>query len=386
MKKLLSGNYAAAYGTKLARPKVIPIYPITPQTTIVEKLAEFCSNGELDARIIDVESEHSAMATCIGAAATGVRVFTATASQGLALMHELLFWSGLGRLPIVLANVHRALGPPWNSNCEQTDSLAQRDTGWIQLECESAQEVLDTVIEAFYISEQALLPCMVCLDGFYLSHTYEPVDIPASELVDKYLPQYTAKFKLDPQNPLSFYASSTANPTTAYEIKYHTQKAMEKVPKVFERAEKDFSELFGREYGAVKGDYLDGAELVIVAAGSMVTTLRGTVAGLRQQGKKVGMLRIKMFRPFPRAEIRRLLRGVPKVAVIDRNISFGEGGIYYHSIKSALYGLDKRPAVFGFIAGLAGTDITPHTINEIINYTLRQDSPKEEIIWTEPPR
>ncbi len=383
MEKVISGNYAAAYGAKLARPKVIPIYPITPQTTIVEKLAEFTSSGELAAKLIPVESEHSVMAACIGAANTGVRTFTATSSQGLALMHELLFWAGGARLPIVISNVHRVLAPPTNIGADQTDSFAQRDTGWIQLECESAQEVLDSILQAYRITEEVMLPCMVCHDAFYLSHTYEPVDIPEAELVDRYLPPYVAPFKLDPEDRLTFYASSTPCPATHYEYRYHAQQAMERVPEVLRKAERHFYELFGRRYGTVEEYYLDGAELVIVAAGSMTSTVKRVVEELRQKGEKVGLLRIRMFRPFPKEEIRQLLKGVPKVAVFDRNISLGEGGILSQSIKSTLYHVDQKPIVFGFIVGLCAVDVTPNVIKDIIDYTFQQDTPEKDIIWTE---
>ena len=383
MEKVISGNYAAAYGAKLARPKFIAFYPITPQTTIIEKLADFCSSGELESKFIPVESEHSAMAACIGAANTGVRTFTATSSQGLALMHELLFWAGGARLPIVMSNVHRVLAPPTNIGADQTDSFAQRDTGWIQLECESAQEILDSILQAYRIAEAVMLPCMVCHDAFYLSHTYEPVDIPEAELVDSYLPPYVPPFKLDSENRLTFYASSTPCPATHYEYRYHAQQAMERVPEELRKADEHFYELFGRRYGIVEEYYLDGAELVIVAAGSMVSTIRRVVEELRQQGERVGLLRIRMFRPFPKEEIRHFLKGVPKVAVFDRNISLGEGGILCQSVKSTLYHADQKPVVFGFIVGLCAVDVTPDIIKDIVDYTLQQDTPEKDIIWTE---
>lgn len=298
-------------------------------------------------------------------------------------MHELLFWAGGARLPIVISNVHRVLAPPTNIGADQTDSFAQRDTGWIQLECESAQEVLDSVLQAYRITEEVMLPCMVCHDAFYLSHTYEPVDIPEAELVDRYLPPYVAPFKLDTEDRLTFYASSTPCPATHYEYRYHAQQAMERVPEVLRETERHFYELFGRRYGAVEEYYLDGAELVIVAAGSMTSTVKRVVEELRQKGERVGLLRIRMFRPFPKEEIRQLLKGVPKVAVFDRNISLGEGGILSHGIKSTLYHVDQKPIVFGFIVGLCAVDVTPDVIKDIIDYTFQQDMPEKDIIWTE---
>lgn len=384
MKRLISGNYAVAYGAKLSRAKVIPIYPITPQTTIVEKLADLAHDGELDAKIVHVESEHSAMAICIGATTAGTRTFTATSSHGLALMHELLFYAGYGRLPIVMVNVHRALAAPWTLATDQTDGLAQRDTGWILLECETNQEVLDTIIQAYRVAEEVLLPCMVNMDGFYISHAYEPIDMPDAELVDSYLPPYNPpdKYKLGSGLALT-YCSGTADQSLYYEFRYRVQKAMERVPEVFDKAEKDFHKLFGRRYCAVEGYYMDDAELVIAVAGSMTSMVRMVVEDFRRNGKKVGMLKVKMFRPFPKEDIRRFLEAVPKVAVFDRNISMGDGGILAQGIRSALYNVDQRPAVFGFLVGLGGADITPNVIGDIMDYAWQQDVPKEDNIWTE---
>jgi len=383
-KTLISGNYAVAYGAKLSRPKVIPIYPITPQTTIVEKLAELVDTGEIDAKIVHVESEHSAMAICVGATIAGARTFTATSSHGLALMHEVLFYAGFGRLPIVMVNVHRALAAPWTLATDQTDGLAQRDTGWILLECESNQEVLDTIIQAHRVAEEVMLPCMVNMDGFYISHAYEPIDIPDIELVDSYLPPFNPPEKYRLGSGLALcYCSTAADQSFYYEFRYRVQKAMERVPEAFAKAEEDFDKLFGRRYHAVEGYYTDDAELVIAVAGSMTGMVRMVVEDFRRNGKKVGMLKVKMFRPFPKEDMQRFLSGVPKVAVFDRNISMGDAGILAQGIRSALYDVDKRPAIFGFIVGLGGADITPNIIGDIIDYALQQDAPKEDIIWTE---
>lgn len=381
MEKVVTGNYAAAYGAKLCRPQVIPAYPITPQTTVVEKMAEFCASGGLDARLVEVESELSAMAFCIGASISGARTFTATSSHGLALMHEMLHWAAGGRLPIVMVNANRALGAPWCLGTDQGDSLAQRDTGWIQFYCESGQEVLDRVIQAFRIAEEVLLPAMVVYDGFYLSHTYERVDIPAQELVDEYLPHRTPSHPLNPGNPVAYFGGS--QPADFYKFRRSIQAGMEEAAVLTNRIEKEFAEKFGRRSRAVEGFALDDAELVLVTSSTTATTARETVRKLRQQGKRVGMVKIGLFRPFPFQEIREALAGSAKVGVIDRNISLGMGGIFCQEVKSALCGRKggDKP-VFGFVAGLGGVDITPATIEDIVDYCFEHTEPSGDVIWT----
>lgn len=379
MKTVIEGSHAVSYGVMLSRVQVISAYPITPQTHIVEKLSELCATGELQAKFLKVESEHSAMASCIGASAVGARVFTATSSQGLALMHELLHWASGARLPIVMANVNRALAAPWNIWCDQTDSLSQRDTGWLQFYCESSQEAVDTTIQAFKISEKISLPCMVILDAFYLSHTYEPVDIPDRERVDRFLPRYEPKFRLDPKDPKSF--SSLTSPDVFTEMRYQMQQSMEQAKSGILQVDEEYRKIFGRGYGLVEAYRCDDAELVLVASGTVSSTCREVVDQYRDEGKAIGLLKIKAFRPFPSEEIRRDLKGVPKVAVIDRNISFGVGGIFAEELRSALCNEEDRPLIFGYVAGLGGRDITQETISNVIEYTLEQDRPREDILW-----
>ena len=381
MEKVIMGNHAVSYGVKLARAQVIAAYPITPQTQIVEMLSEFCAGGLLDARFIKVESEHSAMAACIGAASAGARAFTATSSHGLALMHEMLHWAAGARLPIVMANVNRAMGPGWSIWTEQTDSLAQRDTGWLQFYCESNQEVLDNVIQAFKIAEQVLLPTMLVLDAFVLSHTEEPVDIPDQELVDQYLPPYRARYKLDPSDPHAFNA--LVAPPYYMELRYKMQKAMEEAVKVARQADEEFGKVFGRRYGLVEGYRLEDAEVVLVTSATITSTARVVVDELREEGHRIGLLKVRMFRPFPVQDVREALAGASKVAVIDRNISFGHGGIFAEEVKSALYNNPHRPPVFGFVIGLGGRDVTPASIRGIAEYTFEHDMPEGEIIWRE---
>jgi len=241
MKKVIEGSHAVSYAVMLSRVQVICAYPITPQTHIVEKLSDLCSTGEMQAKFLKVESEHSAMAGCIGASAVGARAFTASSSQGLALMHELLHWAAGARLPIVMANVNRSLGAPWNIWCDQTDSLSQRDTGWLQFYCESSQEALDTVIQAYKISEKISLPSMVVLDAFYLSHTFEPVNIPDQGRVDRFLPPYEPKYRLDPKVPRSF--SGLTPPDLFTEMRYQIQEAMEEAKKVILHVDEEFDAL-----------------------------------------------------------------------------------------------------------------------------------------------
>ncbi|NIP79877.1 MAG: pyruvate ferredoxin oxidoreductase [Gemmatimonadetes bacterium] len=381
MKKVMVGNHAVSLGVKLARAEVISAYPITPQTQIVEMLSEMCGSGELDARFIKVESEHSAMAACMGASATGVRTFTATSSQGLALMHELLHWAGNGRHPIVMANVNRAMGPGWNIWTDQNDSLSQRDTGWIQLYCETNQEVLDTTIQAFKLAEIVDLPVMIILDAFFLSHTSEPVDVPEQELVDEFLPRREADVKLDTEDPRAFGA--LVRPDDYMEMRWDQQEAMERARRVFAEIDADWRVLTGRGYGALEAYRAEDAELILVTSGTITSTAREVVDRRRDDGERVGLVKVKMFRPFPTAGLRRLLSGADRVAVLDRNVSPGHGGIFAEEIRSALYDvpLDDRPRLYGYVLGLGGRDVRPETIDEIIERTRAVDAPAREDLW-----
>ncbi len=379
MKRVMEGSHAVSQGVLLSRVEVIAAYPITPQTHIVERLSELCATGQLKAKFLKVESEHSAMASCIGASAVGARTFTATSSQGIALMHELLHWASGARLPIVMANVNRALGAPWNIWCDQIDSLSQRDTGWLQFYCESSQEALDTVIQAFKISEKISLPSMVVLDAFYLSHTFEPVDCPDQERVDRFLPPYEPKFKLDPKEGRSF--SSLTAPDTFTEMRYQIQQAMERAKSVILEVDQEYHKMFGRSYGLVEPYRCDDAELILVTSGTVTSTCREVIDQYQDQGKRIGLLKIRAFRPFPTEAVRESLRGVPKVAVIDRNLSFGMGGIFAEELKSVLSNESDRPVVFSYVAGLGGRDITQHTISNVIEYSLEEERPREETLW-----
>ncbi len=378
LSKILSGNDAVALAVGLAGPAVIAAYPITPQTSIAEKLAEACASGAMPARFIMVESEHSAMATCIGAAAAGSRTFTATSSQGLALMHELLHWAAGARLPIVLANVNRALAAPWVLWPDQQDSLAQRDTGWIQLYCESNQEVLDTILQAYRIAETVLVPVMVCLEGFYLSHTFEAVTIPRADEVAAFLPSYQPKVRLNPAEPHTFYGGTGMD--VYMEFRYKLQQAMELAKLVIPEVGEEFGRCFGRRYGLLECHRVEGADTVFLAAGTVCSTARLVVDERREAGEALGLVKLRAFRPFPTEEIRDALKGARRVLVIDRNISFGHGGILAQEVRSALYALERRPDLFGFVAGLGGRDITRDVLSGVLD-RVRDARPEGEIHW-----
>ena len=379
MKKVITGNQAVAYGVILSRVDVISAYPITPQTTIVEELSELIASGRLKTKFLKVESEHSAMAALIGASTGGVRCFTATSSHGLAYMHEMLHWASGARLPIVMVNVNRAIGPPWNIWSDQSDSLSQRDTGWVQLYCENNQEVLDTILQAYRIAESVKLPVMVVLDAFVLSHTSEPVEIPSMEEVDRFLPQYCSEYSIDTQEPASFSVITT--PEHFFEFRYKIQKAMEQVPEIAKKVDGEFRFQFGRGYGDIERYGEEKAEVLLVTSGTVTSTSRIVIQKLMERGYSVAGIKIKRFRPFPFEEIYEAIKGAKKLAVIDRNLSAGVGGIFAQELKASLYPIEERPQVFGFISGLGGRDITPDLIEEAILYTMGHPRSEEEILW-----
>jgi pyruvate/2-oxoacid:ferredoxin oxidoreductase alpha subunit len=359
--------------------RVIAAYPITPSSGAVELLAEMCADGRLDARFVPVESEHSAMATCAGAAQTGVRAFTATSSHGLLYMHEMLHWCAGARLPIVLANVNRAVGSPWNIFADQNDSLSQRDTGWIQFYCESNQEVLDTIIQAYRVAERVLMPAMVCLDAFYLSHTSEPVVIPDPELVDRYLPPFEPPYSLDPAHPHAFGGLPAAD--GYMELRARMERAMREALQVIAEGNRVFHEIFGRQYGLVDGYRTEDATTILVTSGTVAGTARAIIDAYRADGVRLGLARIRVFRPFPSAELRRVLASASKVVVFDRNISFGLGGIMASEVRAALCSHAPEPAVFSFVGGLGGRDVTPETIRAAIDCGLAHDTPEADLLW-----
>lgn len=366
MKKVMTGNTAAAWGARLSRVDVIATYPITPQTMIMEKLAEWVEKGEFPAQYIQTESEHSSLAACIAAASVGARTYTATSSHGLALMHELLFWAAGARLPVVLTDVNRALAPPWNIWTDHIDTVAERDTGCLQLYCESNQEVLDMMPLAYRVAEdrRVLLPMMVVLDAFVLSHTSEVVDIPSQGLVDQFLPKFSPEFTLDPSKPVAL--GSVAMPDQFMEFRYRASLAMDRAPTVIREALREFEQLFGRSYGGLVEEYrCEDAGVVLVVAGSAASTAKAVADELRAEGHKVGVARLRVFRPFPVEELRALGRRVGTLGVLERAYAFGPNGAFTTELKGALFGLPDPPRVKNYIAGLGGRDIVPQEIRRM---------------------
>jgi pyruvate/2-oxoacid:ferredoxin oxidoreductase alpha subunit len=374
---LLTGNHAVAWAARLARPKVAPGYPITPQTPILEKLTEFQAAGEFDAEIITPESEHSVMAACIPASLAGVRVFTATASQGLLLMHELLHYASGARAPIVMANVNRTVASPWAFWPDQTDSLAQRDTGWIQFYSESAQESLDTVIQLFRIAESVLVPAMVSHDAFYVSHALEPVRVPHQELVDAYLPPYSPPHRIDPERPESWGNVVTQEMFNRH--RHDLAEAMARVPEVALEADREWGRLTGRSWGVLERYRCDGARAVVVTMGSMCGTARDAVDAMRDAGQAVGLLKVRLFRPLPVEALRAALAGVPDVIVLDRNYSPGHGGVLHQELRAALYGMQGAPRIHGLLAGVGGMNVSPQRIAELVAEQTAGDAGAESV-------
>jgi len=352
---LLTGNHAVAWGARLARPKVAPVYPITPQTPVLELLTEFQARGEFDAEIITVESEHSVMSACIPASLAGVRVFTATASQGLLLMHELLHYAAGARAPIVMANINRTVASPWAFWPDQTDSLAQRDTGWIQYYVETAQEALDTVLQAYRVAEQVLLPVMVNLDAFYVSHALEPVLLPSQAVVDAYLPPFEPRHRLDTARVESW--GNVVSQDMFYRHRQAIEDSMARVPGLAADADREWSERTQRSWGVVERYRCEDAATVIVTLGSMCGTARDAVDEMRAAGQAVGLVKLRLFRPLPVAALRAALTGVEDVVVLDRNHSPGCGGVLHQELRAALYGMPLAPRIHGLLAGVGGVNV-----------------------------
>jgi pyruvate/2-oxoacid:ferredoxin oxidoreductase alpha subunit len=364
VKLLETGNHLVALAANAAAVEVVPAYPITPQTQIIEMVADLIAEGKMDAEYIPVESEHSACAALVSASLTGARAFSATSAHGLAYMHEMLHYAAGIRVPVVMANVNRALGPGWNIWCDHQDSISQRDTGWLQVYVSSHQEVVDTVIQAFRITEDhsVLMPLMLNLDAFVLSHTYMDADVPTREEVSRYLPPYRPLWKLDPRKPVTH--GSVVYPVDFSETRESMQLGHEHARTVAPLAAEEFRELFGRWHGGMVDGYrLDDAEFLIIAMGSLAAESKVAVDTMRDQGKAVGLLRVRFFRPFPIEELRELCRGREGLLVIDRDFSYGMEGALFTEVKGALYGQVDVPAC-DLIVGLGGRDVTYEVISE----------------------
>ena len=378
--QMLDGNRAAALGAKLSRVQVVAAYPITPQTPVTEALSEFVERGELQAQYVNVESEHSALAVCSSASLVGARTFTATSSHGLAYMHEMLHWVAGTRLPVVLACVNRAIGAPWNVLNDQQDSVSQRDTGWIQIYARNNQEILDLVIQAYKIAEKTYLPVMVCYDGYILSHTEMPVEVPSQDAVDRYLPPYRPHTVLDPGNPKNYNLVTLANPRANaegvlchgyMEIRYLLQEALEKSRETISAAGQEFGELFGRGYAKLLWEHrMQDAEIAIVTMGSLALEAVVAADALRKRGAKAGVLGLRVFRPFPGRDIAEALRRCRLVVVFDKNVSYGNEGATCNEIKAALYGSGTSAAVSNFIVGLGGRDVKARDLADAVKGAL----------------
>jgi pyruvate ferredoxin oxidoreductase alpha subunit len=367
MMEITEGSHAVAEAVRLSRPQVVSAYPITPQTHIVEALADFVANGTLDAEYITVENELSALSACVGASAAGSRTYSATTSQGLMLMAEVVFNAAGMRLPIIMSIANRAMGAPLSIWNDMQDSISLRDAGWLHFYAEDNQEATDLHFLAYKVAENpsVQLPAFVCFDGFILSHTYEPVDILSQEQVDKYLPKYAPSEKLDAKDPISF--GMYATPEYYLEFRYEMNEAQKRAKAAIAKYGKEFGTLFGRDYSALIEEYrLDDAETAIVAMGSVCGTVKDAIDEMREAGKKVGLLRIRVFRPFPDEEIAKALKHVKRVAVLDKNVSLGStGGATAIEVRDALYG--SPIPVKGYILGLGGRDIRKKDIKEIVD-------------------
>ena len=361
-------SVAIGEAAKQANVDVVAAYPITPQTHIVEHLAELVANGELDAAYIPVESEHSAMSACLGSAATGARTFTATAGQGLELMHEVLYVASSMRLPLVMTVANRALSAPLSVWGDHSDVMAVRDTGWIQLFTENGQEVVDNVFCAFRIAEdrKVLLPVMIHLDGFHLSHVIEPILFPEQGKVDKFLPPNQYPLALHPDKPV---AMGDFTPPVLYtEAKWAQEVNLRASKEVILQTWKEFGKAFGRHYSPVERYHSEDAKVLLLTMGSFSETAMTAIDKMRGEGRDIGLVRLRLWRPFPFEELRQAVQSAETLIVIDRALSFGgPGGPVCSEVKAALYGEARKPKVVSFVGGLGGRDITPAGFEQIVN-------------------
>lgn len=375
-KHFLSGNEAFAYGIRLARPHVIAAYPITPQTIVVEALSEMVEDGSLESEFIHVESEHSALSCAIGASAVGARTFTATSSQGLLYMAECLTYASGGRFPIVMMNANRSTALPWNIYGDQRDSLSQLDCGWIQAYAENAQESLDLALMSYYIAEhkEVSTPFMANLDGFVLTHTYEVVEVPTKEQADAFLPPYETDNKLDLTNPRNLAFS--AGPDHNIVFKYKEHIGLLNAKKVINEAERKFSEIFGRTYTGLTENYrTEDADYILITLGSIAGLVKETVDKLRAKGEKVGLLRLRYIRPFPNEEVAEVVKDAKAIAVLEKDISFGNEGTVYTNVNSALQKAGLSVPSSNYIGGLGGKNISESEIEGIFE-ELKQEKSK----------
>jgi len=377
-----NGNMAAAQAAKDARVQLIAAYPITPQTHTVEYISQFVADGEMDAEMVKVESEHSALSACAGASAIGARTFTASCSQGLQLMSEVLYFTSGMRFPVVMAIANRTLSTPVNIWADHQDTLVNRDSGWLQLYAGSVQEVYDLLLCAYRVAEddEVSLPAIVAYDGFILSHASEPVENLPSEVVDGFLPVPgdTKRPLLDPEKPQQFGEVLFPEWYPDYEFKKHTAMtgALDVLKDTFEK----FEALSGRAYSAVETFDCEDAEVILLGLGSMMQTARWSAAQMRTEGLKVGVVNVRVYRPFPDAEVIAALKDAPPVVVLDRDIGYGTSGMVFPDVTRALYPLPKRPRIINCIIGTGGKDITPKTIERCVELA-REGPTSQTVFW-----
>lgn len=374
-----TGNYIAAKAAVMARPDVVAAYPITPQTTLVEGIAKYLETGEFKGEYICVESEHSAMAACIGASSTGIRTFTGTSSHGLLLMHEMLHWAALARLPVIMCNINRVIGPGWNIWADENDSISQRDTGWIQFYCSSNQEIFDTVIQAFKLGEHenVSLPVMISYNAFILSHTSMPVFVPEQKEIDDFLPTRKAKWKLEVENPITF--GNIILPHEYEKVRKEMQEAQNNAKKLIPEIAKDWKKRFGRYHGDLFEYYkCEDADFILLSMGAIGAESKVAIDNLQKNGYKIGLARTRTLRPFPTEEVLKLSKQA-NLIVIDRNISIGNEGVLFNEVKGALYGKSDS-TVYGFIAGLGGKDVTFGDIEKMCKKAI-EGKAKDHQVW-----
>lgn len=394
MQIIENGNTAAALGVRLCRPQVIAAYPITPQTPVTEKLSEYVEEGSLAAEYIPVESEHSALAVCIAASSAGSRVFTATSANGLLYMHEQVQWAAGARLPIVMCVVNRAVGAPWNIWNDQQDSISQRDTGWLQIYCADHQQIIDTVIKAYWLAEKVSVPIMVCYDGYILSHTFMPFDLPQPKQVDSFLPPFKPEYALNPDEPANLNTVTLPDVRVDVkgelahgymEIRYLLQKDTRLALQEAAQAEKRFAEVFGRGGNPYIEPYLcDDAEYVAVGLGSITYHLRVCVDELRREGIKVGVMGVRYYRPFPDKAIADALKGKKAVIIFEKALSYGYEGALASDLKSALYeylaGTGSLPVIQNYIVGIGGREIRTDDLTKALKAATR-GRVAQEPVW-----
>ncbi len=362
---LLTGNQAVAHAVKNSEVGVVSAYPITPSTPVVEEIAKMVENGEMNARLILVESEHSAMSACIGASLGGIRAFTATSSHGLAYMHEMLHYAVNARTPIVMAVANRAIGPGWNIWADLSDSMSQRDVGWIQIYCESNQEIYDSIAMAYRVAEHkdVLLPAMVCYDGFVLSHTSMPV---RPDNLREFTGEYEPVWKIDFENPETH--GNILPPDYFMELRHEISRSHERALKIMKKVEVEFYESFSRKTPLIFENYrLDDADVAIVTAGAISSEAKIAVDSLRERRIRAGLLRIRCFRPFPSQHVAQVLRDIERVYVFDRSVSVGSEGQIFQELKSAFYSSTSKPEIYGCVVGLGGRDVTSEIFENVVS-------------------